>query len=99
MQHAADALLDSMIMRAFYDYFLSLRTLRMPVVAAINGHAIGAGFCISLFADMRVAAKDAKMGFNFVNLGLHPVRHAALSYVMCMTSCAHRALVLRAGNG
>lgn len=63
-----------MIMRAFYDYFLSIRTLRMPVVAAINGHAIGAGVCISLFADMRVAAEDAKMGFNFVNLGLHPVR-------------------------
>ncbi|CAK4716527.1 hypothetical protein LEN26_001127 [Aphanomyces euteiches] len=59
-------------MRKFYGRFLSLRTLPVPVVAAINGPAIGAGMCISLFADVRVVAKDAKLGFTFVHLGLHP---------------------------
>ncbi|KAJ0407626.1 hypothetical protein P43SY_010167 [Pythium insidiosum] len=63
---------NSAIMREFYGRYMSLRTLKMPLVAAINGPAIGAGLCISLFADVRVAAEDAKMGFTFVNLGLHP---------------------------
>lgn len=63
----------SEIMKAFYGRYLTLRALKVPLVAAINGPAIGAGLCISLFADVRVAAKDAKMGFTFVNLGLHPV--------------------------
>lgn len=65
--------LRSVLMQKFYGRYLSLRTLQVPLVAAINGPAIGAGLCISLFADVRVAAKDAKMGFTFVNLGLHPV--------------------------
>lgn len=60
-------------MREFYGRYLTLRSLKMPLVAAINGPAIGAGLCISLFADVRVAATDVKMGFTFVNLGLHPV--------------------------
>lgn len=63
---------NSALMREFYGRYLSLRSLPVPLVAAINGPAIGAGLCISLFADVRVAAKDAKMGFTFVNLGLHP---------------------------
>ncbi|TMW60267.1 hypothetical protein Poli38472_000309 [Pythium oligandrum] len=63
---------NSAIMREFYGRYLSLRTLKVPLVAAINGPAIGAGLCITLFADVRVAAEDAKMGFTFVNLGLHP---------------------------
>ncbi|TYZ66306.1 hypothetical protein PybrP1_010392 [[Pythium] brassicae (nom. inval.)] len=63
---------NSVMMQQFYARYMSLRTLQVPLVAAINGPAIGAGLCISLFADVRVAAKDAKMGFTFVNLGLHP---------------------------
>ncbi|RHY41652.1 hypothetical protein DYB30_001406 [Aphanomyces astaci] len=62
----------SVTMRKFYGRFLSLRSLPVPLVAALNGPAIGAGMCISLFADARVVAKDAKLGFTFVHLGLHP---------------------------
>jgi hypothetical protein len=67
-------LYGSVVMRDFYGRFLSLREIPVPLIAALNGPAIGAGLCISLFADMRIAAKDAKLGFTFVNLGLHPVR-------------------------
>lgn len=60
-------------MIAFYSRFLSpLRKLPVPTIAAINGPAIGAGMCVSLACDMRVAAKHAKIGFTFVSLGLHP---------------------------
>ncbi|ETW08815.1 hypothetical protein H310_01322 [Aphanomyces invadans] len=63
---------NSAIMRAYYERFMSLRKLPIPLIAALNGAALGEGMCISLFADARVIARDAKVGFTFVNLGLHP---------------------------
>jgi enoyl-CoA hydratase len=59
-------------MRAFYDSFLSLRRVGVPVVAGINGNAIGAGFCVALACDIRVVAADAKLAINFTRLGIHP---------------------------
>ncbi len=63
---------NQLLMEKFYDSFLSILQLPVPVIAAINGHAMGAGLCLALACDMRVAVNDAKLGFNFVNLGLHP---------------------------
>lgn len=60
------------LMLEFYNYFLCVRTLNVPVIAAINGHAIGAGLCMSLACDIRIAANNAKLGLTFVKLGLHP---------------------------
>jgi enoyl-CoA hydratase len=59
-------------MRAFYDRFLAVRHLPQPVVAAINGHAVGAGLCVALGCDLRLVAREAKVGLNFAKLGLHP---------------------------
>jgi enoyl-CoA hydratase len=59
-------------MRTFYRRFLSVRALPVPVIAAINGHAVGAGLCVALACDLRVVAADAKVGLNFARLGLHP---------------------------
>lgn len=59
-------------MKRFYELFLCVRDLPCPTVAAINGHAIGAGLCITLGCDFRVAARDAKLAFNFAQLGIHP---------------------------
>ncbi len=59
-------------MRAFYDRFLALRELPVPVVAAINGHAVGAGLCVALACDLRFVAHEAKVGLNFARLALHP---------------------------
>ena len=58
--------------REFYVRYLSIRTLPIPTIAAINGHAIGAGLCIALACDLRVAVADAKMGMTFTRLGIHP---------------------------
>lgn len=80
----------SEIMKQFYARFLSLRTLKLPLVAAINGPAIGAGMCISLFADVRVAARDAKLGFTFATLGLHPVTIVARLMCRCELARDHR---------
>lgn len=58
--------------RDFYARYLSIHTLAVPTIAAINGHAIGAGLCIALGCDLRIAAADAKMGMTFTKLGIHP---------------------------
>jgi len=59
-------------MRSFYGLFLSLRELPCPTIAAVNGHAIGAGLCVALGCDMRFVASEARLGLNFTRLGLHP---------------------------
>jgi len=59
-------------MLAFYSSWLRIRELEVPTIAAINGPAIGAGLCLALACDLRVAAREAKMGAPFVKLGLHP---------------------------
>jgi len=59
-------------MRAFYGLFLSLRDLACPTIAAINGAAVGAGLCVALACDVRIASATAKLGLNFTALGLHP---------------------------
>jgi enoyl-CoA hydratase len=59
-------------MQAFYRRFLALRDLPVPVIAAVNGHAVGAGLCVALACDLLVVAEDAKVGLNFARLGLHP---------------------------
>ncbi len=54
----------------FYSKFLSLKKIEVPTLAVINGPAIGAGFCIALACDLRLASKEAKMGVNFSKIGL-----------------------------
>ncbi len=60
------------LMNVFYANFLSVRDLEIPVIAAMNGHAMGAALCLALACDIRIAVKEAKLGLNFVLLGLHP---------------------------
>jgi enoyl-CoA hydratase/carnithine racemase len=59
-------------MTAFYPSYLGLLDLDIPTIAAINGPAIGAGLCLALMCDMRVADEKAPMGMTFVRIGLHP---------------------------
>ena len=56
----------------FYASFLCVRDLGVPLIAAVNGHAIGAGLCLALACDIRVVAQEAKLGMTFTKLGLHP---------------------------
>ncbi|MFZ2059835.1 MAG: enoyl-CoA hydratase/isomerase family protein [Candidatus Binatus sp.] len=45
---------------------------KKPVVAAVQGSAIGGGFGLALVADFRVATADSRFAANFVKLGIHP---------------------------
>jgi enoyl-CoA hydratase len=59
-------------MGRFYRSYLAVRELPVPSLAAINGPAIGAGLCVALACDLRIAAREAKLGLNFTRLGIHP---------------------------
>ena len=43
-----------------------------PVLAALNGHALGGGAEVAVAADIRIAADDIKIGFNQVTLAIMP---------------------------
>ena len=65
---------------AMYESFLTLLDVAVPVVGALNGHAVGGGFGLALVCDLRIGARDAKYGANFVRLGLAP--GMAISYLL-----------------
>ncbi|HKO95941.1 MAG TPA: enoyl-CoA hydratase family protein [Pyrinomonadaceae bacterium] len=48
----------------------NIRELPKPVIASLNGTTAGAGACIALAADIRIAAAEAKIAFLFVKVGL-----------------------------
>lgn len=49
---------------------LALHTIEVPVIAAINGPAMGAGLDIACMCDLRIAAREAKFAETFVRLGI-----------------------------
>jgi enoyl-CoA hydratase/carnithine racemase len=51
--------------------------LRTPIIAAINGAAVGMGLTYPLMWDIRIAAEDAKLGFVFTRRGLVPEGNAS----------------------
>jgi enoyl-CoA hydratase/carnithine racemase len=56
----------------FYAQAERLFRRKKPMVAAIQGAAIGAGLGLALTADFRIAAPEARFSANFVRLGFHP---------------------------
>jgi enoyl-CoA hydratase/carnithine racemase len=65
----ADAVAMASSVRALLD---RVATLPIPVIAALNGHALGGGAEFAIAADIRIAADDVKIGFNQVSLGIMP---------------------------
>jgi len=58
--------------RDVYPAAARLFATRKPIIAAIQGPAVGGGFGLALVADFRVAAPEARFSANFVKLGIHP---------------------------
>jgi len=81
-------------MLTFYRTWLSIKTLEVPTIAAINGHAIGAGFALALACDIRYIAQSAKVGVPFTALGLHPGMATTWSLPNVAGSAVARDLLL-----
>lgn len=63
------------------DVILALRKMHQPVIAAVNGAAIGGGFCLSTAADIRIASETAYFRAAGVNNGLTS-SELGLSYLL-----------------
>ena len=63
------------------EVILAMRRLHQPIIAAVNGAAIGGGLCLALAADIRVAAVDAYFRAAGINNGLTS-SELGLSYLL-----------------
>ncbi|MGH9805367.1 MAG: enoyl-CoA hydratase/isomerase family protein [Candidatus Acidiferrales bacterium] len=54
------------------ELFTAVANFPWPVIAAVNGYALGGGFELALACDLRVAAEEAKFGFPETGLGIIP---------------------------
>ncbi|HJU28469.1 MAG TPA: enoyl-CoA hydratase/isomerase family protein [Candidatus Binataceae bacterium] len=75
-------------------YLEAVRLFRAkkPVIAAIQGAAIGGGLGLAMVADFRVAAPEARFAANFVKIGIHP--GFGLTYVLPRLIGQQRAAML-----
>jgi enoyl-CoA hydratase len=51
---------------------LALQTLEKPVIAAINGYALGGGMEVAMACDLRIASENVRIGQTEINIGLIP---------------------------
>jgi enoyl-CoA hydratase/carnithine racemase len=61
---------EKLVAHPFHDALEALEAYRYPVIAEINGHAIGGGLELALTCDIRIAASGVKMGMPPAKLGL-----------------------------
>jgi enoyl-CoA hydratase len=64
-------------MRAYSRIVLTMRRIPQPVVAAVNGPAYGGGMCLTLAADLRIAARSAEFNATGIVNGLTSTEMAA----------------------
>jgi enoyl-CoA hydratase len=57
-------------MKVLDDVILSIRDMHQPVIAAVNGAAIGGGFCLASACDIRIASENAYFRAAGINNGL-----------------------------
>lgn len=85
-----DALFSNHLARLFLK-------IEIPVIAAINGAAVGGGFTLALGCDLRIAARNARFGAVFAKVGLSPEYGSSflLSRIVGQTKASELVLTAR----
>lgn len=68
--------------------FHKLQTLEIPVIAAINGHALGGGLELALSCDLRICSPSAKLGLPETKLAIFP----AYSFLLTISASGSQML-------
>jgi len=79
---------EKLVAHPFHEALEALEAYVYPVVAAINGHAIGGGLELALTADIRIAARGVKIGMPPAKLGLI-YSHTGLRKFLDICGVAH----------
>lgn len=69
MQGSTEDVLDG-LRRYLHRITLAMQAIEVPIIAAINGSAIGAGLDLAMMCDLRVAVTGARLAESFLRLGL-----------------------------
>jgi 2-(1,2-epoxy-1,2-dihydrophenyl)acetyl-CoA isomerase len=77
------------LLRAWNPLVQTMRSLELPIIAAINGVAAGAGVSLALACDLRVASESARFQLSFAKIGLMP--DAGLTWLLPRTIGLGRA--------
>ncbi|HEV2826939.1 MAG TPA: enoyl-CoA hydratase family protein [Pyrinomonadaceae bacterium] len=80
------------------DLVRNIRALRKPVIASLNGTTAGAGACIALASDIRIASEEAKVAFLFVKVGLSGADMGAAYLLPRMVGLAKATELLYTGD-
>jgi 2-(1,2-epoxy-1,2-dihydrophenyl)acetyl-CoA isomerase len=91
-----EAEVGSLLREGYHPVVLALRSLEVPVVAALNGPAAGAGLSLALACDLRVAAASAVLVPAFAGIGLVP--DAGATHALARLLGPHRALAWLVSN-
>jgi enoyl-CoA hydratase len=87
------------LMLNFYHSFLCVRQLPVPVIAALQGPAVGAGAGLALACDLRTAAPRPRiLGFNFTRLGIHSGMGGSHLLTQALANSAVRNEILLTGK-
>lgn len=92
----AEGLLD--FTRLTCDLIRNMRALPKPIIASLNGTTAGAGACIALASDIRIAAAEAKIAFVFVKVGLAGTDMGATYLLPRMVGLAKATELLMTGE-
>src|SRR6266571_4964117 len=80
------------------DLIRNMRALPKPVIASLNGTTAGAGACIALASDIRIASEEAKIAFLFVKVGLSGADMGAAYLLPRMVGLAKATELLYTGD-
>ena len=67
-------------LNALHSAFLEIRRVPKPVIAAVNGPAIGGGFALALACDIIIASRSARFNSHYVLIGVSP--DCGMSYML-----------------